>query len=87
MMPQERDLHTISPSCYGQLPYLLINAPAGTRFTPPGNIHSPFYPLRGPYSSRNKAVIRKHAEELLEAGVKVIVSGSTAKLEIVQSFQ
>ena len=53
------------------------NAPhtrsAGRRFEPPGSLHSPYYPLLGPYSSRSRAVMRAHVGQLRAAGVSVLV--------------
>jgi glycoprotein endo-alpha-1,2-mannosidase len=45
----------------------------GTRFQPPGNIHAPYYPLKGPYSSSDPATIRTHMQELLACNVTVLV--------------
>eukprot|EP00605_Chrysophyceae_sp_TOSAG23-4_P001930 GSChrysophyteH1.ASY1.ANO1.2133.1 assembled CDS len=45
----------------------------GKRFNPPHDIHSPFYPLHGPYSSQNPAVIKRQFDELLSAGIEVAV--------------
>ncbi|KAI8469156.1 MAG: hypothetical protein J3K34DRAFT_424530 [Monoraphidium minutum] len=47
--------------------------PTGKKFQPPGSIHSPYYPLLGPYSSRDPGVIHAHITELLDAGVNTIV--------------
>ena len=46
---------------------------AGTRFRPPVYIHSPFYPARGPYSSRNGTVLRAQFQEMREHGIDVAV--------------
>ncbi|PSC70263.1 glyco endo-alpha-1,2-mannosidase [Micractinium conductrix] len=43
----------------------------GTRFKPPQALHSPFYPLAGPYSSADPATVRRHFRELRQAGVGV----------------
>jgi glycoprotein endo-alpha-1,2-mannosidase len=45
----------------------------GIRYVPPGDVHSPFYPMRGCYSSRDAAVTRAQLRELLHAGVGVVV--------------
>ena len=45
----------------------------GVRYLPPGDIHSPFYPMRGCYSSRDSQVTRAQLQELLSAGVGVVV--------------
>lgn len=48
---------------------------ADMRFEPPDCIHSPYYPMRGPYSSASKELMMQHVQELERAGVGVIVSG------------
>lgn len=40
----------------------------GTRFSPPDNLHSPFYPSRGPYSSTDPALLLDHFTEIREMG-------------------
>ena len=45
----------------------------GQRFQPPHALHSPFYPLQGPYSSTHKETIWKHFEDLVAAKVQVLV--------------
>ena len=45
----------------------------GSYFTPPQNIHSPFYPLLYPYSSSDKTVIKKHLEWMKDAHIEVVV--------------
>lgn len=45
----------------------------GVRYLPPGDVHSPFYPMRGCYSSRDAQVTRAQLRELLSAGVGVVV--------------
>ena len=45
----------------------------GLRYLPPGDVHSPFYPMRGCYSSRDAQVMREQLRELLAAGVGVVV--------------
>jgi glycoprotein endo-alpha-1,2-mannosidase len=47
--------------------------PSKLRFDPPHEIHSPFYPLRGCYSSRDPNVTRAQFQELMRAGVGVVV--------------
>lgn len=48
-------------------------AQIGTRFQPPQHLHSPFYPQLGPYSSADKSVIRLHLQQMLDAGIGVVV--------------
>jgi len=43
------------------------------RYMPPGDIHSPFYPLRGCYSSVEPLTVRHQLLELLGSGVGVVV--------------
>jgi len=45
----------------------------GVRYLPPHDVHSPFYPMRGCYSSRDENVTRSQLRELLAAGVGVVV--------------
>jgi glycoprotein endo-alpha-1,2-mannosidase len=45
----------------------------GSHHSPPEIIHSPFYPLRNPYSSRNPEVILEQFEDMLTAGGNVAV--------------
>mmetsp|Transcript_20598 Transcript_20598/g.29549 ORF Transcript_20598/g.29549 Transcript_20598/m.29549 type:complete len:396 (-) Transcript_20598:163-1350(-) len=45
----------------------------GTRFSPPERIHSPYYPLRGPYSSTDETIIREQFMEMKDMGVRVAV--------------
>eukprot|EP00877_Chromochloris_zofingiensis_P009285 jgi/Chrzof1/460/Cz01g16190.t1 len=45
---------------------------AGSRFNPPGSVHCPFYPWRGPYSSSDPVLIQQHIQELLDANVTVL---------------
>ncbi len=45
----------------------------GQRHSPPHHIHSPFYPVRGPYSSRNTDVLWQQFEEMNDAGGNVAV--------------
>eukprot|EP00878_Enallax_costatus_P018118 GHUV01019063.1.p1 GENE.GHUV01019063.1~~GHUV01019063.1.p1 ORF type:complete len:407 (+),score=86.88 GHUV01019063.1:159-1379(+) len=47
--------------------------PHGHRFQPPNNVHSPYYPLRGPYSSSDPKVIRQHIQEMLDANITAMV--------------
>ena len=46
----------------------------GTRFRPPRELHSPFYPLVGPYSSSDPATVRRQLLELKAAGVGVVAA-------------
>ncbi|KAL4436928.1 hypothetical protein ABPG75_004067 [Micractinium tetrahymenae] len=54
-----------TPSVSAQHPQI------GTRFKPPAELHSPFYPLAGPYSSSDPQLLRRHFRELRAAGVGV----------------
>ena len=46
----------------------------GTRHEPEKNLlHSPFFPLGGPYSSTDRNTIRRQLQELEETGIEVIV--------------
>lgn len=45
----------------------------GQRFEPPSNIHSPYYPLYGPYSSNDDAVLARQFTEMVDAGIEVAV--------------
>lgn len=40
----------------------------GRRFQPPGELHSPFYPLRGPYSSADQQLLVEQFQEMKAAG-------------------
>ena len=43
-------------------------------FRPPHTLHSPYYPMRGPYSSRDPALLRDHFAEIrVRAGCRVVV--------------
>ncbi|GBF95021.1 hypothetical protein Rsub_07522 [Raphidocelis subcapitata] len=48
--------------------------PTGKKFTPPGSVHSPFYPQHGPYSSRDPLLIQRQVEQLLAAGIGTIAA-------------
>lgn len=54
----------------------------GTRFQPPGNVHAPYYPLKGPYSSSDPATVRDHIQEMLSCNVTVLVSSSHTHLDV-----
>lgn len=45
----------------------------GQRFEPPSNIHSPYYPLYGPYSSNDDAVLMRQFTEMIDSGIEVAV--------------
>lgn len=45
----------------------------GSRFTPPHHLHSPFYPLYGPYSSQDESTIRHHFHLMHANGIDVAV--------------
>ena len=47
--------------------------PAGVKFTPPEAPHSPYYPYRGLYSSRDTGVLAAQMSELAAAGVDSIM--------------
>lgn len=40
----------------------------GRRFQPPAELHSPFYPLRGPYSSADAELLVDQFREMKAAG-------------------
>lgn len=42
-------------------------------FQPPYDLHSPFYPQRGPYSSRNATLLYEHMHTMLRHGIGVAV--------------
>lgn len=44
----------------------------GTRHSPPDNIHAPFYPARGLYSSGNETLLAEHFAELRGLGEGVV---------------
>ncbi|EFJ40560.1 hypothetical protein VOLCADRAFT_99671 [Volvox carteri f. nagariensis] len=46
----------------------------GVRFEPPDCLHSPYYPLRGPYSSTSRELIRQHLVEMEQYGIGVLVA-------------
>lgn len=48
--------------------------PHGERFRPPRDLHAPFYPARGPYSSSDPALLRAHMRELRAAGVGGVIA-------------
>ena len=45
----------------------------GKRFNPPMDVHSPYYPLHGPYSSMSKEVLRRQFQEMTSSGIEVAV--------------
>ena len=60
----------ISFACFRVLPdWRAKQAPTEKRFAPPEEIGSNFYPLRGPYSSRNFTVVREHFREIRQSGI------------------
>lgn len=73
------------------LPHYLLHVaerfPSGQKHQPPGSLHSPYYPQRGPYSSGDEATIKSHVKEMLEAGIGVMVSKYCPyiKVSVVQS--
>lgn len=50
------------------------------RFNPPLNVHAPFYPARGPYSSSDAATIKAHVREMLAANITVMVRARRLRL-------
>ncbi|KXZ56938.1 hypothetical protein GPECTOR_1g846 [Gonium pectorale] len=48
--------------------------PRDIRFEPPDCIHSPYYPLRGPYSSSSSELITQHLEDMAAHGIGVLVA-------------
>lgn len=52
--------------------------PHGQRFDPPANVHAPYYPALGPYSSRDPEAIRRHCSQLRAANASVLVRNSLA---------
>ncbi|GFR40729.1 hypothetical protein Agub_g1338 [Astrephomene gubernaculifera] len=55
-------------------PNVAAQYPQGMRFEPPDCLHSPFYPLRGPYSSASTDLIRQHLREMEAYGIGVLVA-------------
>jgi hypothetical protein len=45
--------------------------PTDVRFQPPSNIHAPFYPQRGPYSSASRDTLQAQFEEMKSASIEV----------------
>jgi glycoprotein endo-alpha-1,2-mannosidase len=45
----------------------------GTRHYPPSNLHSPYYPLQNPYSSRDKSNLLRQFTSMRDAGISVAV--------------
>lgn len=45
----------------------------GQRYSPPDSIHSPYYPLRGPYSSKNPTTLQQQFDDCNRAGINTIV--------------
>mmetsp|Transcript_28948 Transcript_28948/g.83634 ORF Transcript_28948/g.83634 Transcript_28948/m.83634 type:complete len:407 (+) Transcript_28948:213-1433(+) len=45
----------------------------GTNHTPPADIHAPFYPLLGPYSSRDANLLSQHMDWLVGIGADALV--------------
>jgi glycoprotein endo-alpha-1,2-mannosidase len=45
-----------------------------TRWKPPHDIHAPFYPARGPYSSRNSSILRSQFHEMRRAGIGIAIA-------------
>mmetsp|Transcript_3482 Transcript_3482/g.10757 ORF Transcript_3482/g.10757 Transcript_3482/m.10757 type:complete len:363 (-) Transcript_3482:196-1284(-) len=54
-------------------------ATENTSFSPPETIHSVFYPARGPYSSRDPALLASHVEAMKRAGVDCVVLSWTGR--------
>ena len=45
-----------------------------TQWIPPHDIHAPFYPARGPYSSRNSTILRSQFHEMRHAGIGIAIA-------------
>lgn len=45
----------------------------GKKFTPPEQLHSPYYPLYGPYSSRDPKIVKKQIDDMVRAGITCAV--------------
>ena len=45
----------------------------GKRFSPPGLIHSPFYPQKGTYSSSDTKIMKQQFDDFQDAGIEVAV--------------
>ena len=45
----------------------------GSHFKPPRELHSPYYPLHGPYSSNDSINLRRQFDQMKEAGIDVAV--------------
>ena len=45
----------------------------GQRFKPPGDLHSPFYPQRGPYSSMDPALLDEHFAEIKSLSPSLVI--------------
>lgn len=56
-----------TPSVAAQYP------PPSVRWLPPHDIHAPYYPARGPYSSRDSRVLQEQFRDMRDAGVSVAV--------------
>lgn len=56
-------------------------------FTPPTWLHSPFYPMRGPYSSRDPSTLLSHFTAMKTAGIDVAVLSWTGRGERVSDTQ
>ena len=63
---------------HGQLPHWTPDVrarfpPESVRWLPPEDIHAPFYPQRGPYSSRDARVLREQFEQMRGAGIDTAI--------------
>ncbi len=63
--------------------------PAGVPFNPPDEPHSPYYPSRGPYSSRDNETLYKQFRSLRHAGVDSVMLSwwGQAELDITRDTQ
>jgi glycoprotein endo-alpha-1,2-mannosidase len=46
----------------------------GQRFVPPEDLHSSFYPTKGPYSSSDSEIMKEHFREMIDSGIDVLVA-------------
>ena len=51
--------------------------PPGKPFIPPDEPHSPYYPARGLYSSRDESVLREQMREIAAAGIDSVMLSTT----------
>lgn len=51
-------------------------------FVPPHDIHAPFYPQRGLYSSKDPKILREHMRDMREHGIGVAVLSWTGRIGV-----